>query len=131
MEVIALLGIGMLTFVAAAGQHFYTVRAKGVGFVMTDRSEPLSGDGFAGRSARALRNTVESATMFVPAAAVLLLLGAQNALTAGAAVTYLVARVGFLLSYWARLNRLRSVCWGIGMSAIVVIYAAIARALLV
>ena len=122
MELIALLGIGMLTFVSAAGQHFYTVYSNGVGFVLTDRSQPLSSDGFAGRSARALRNTVESAAMYGPAVLVLLLLHAQNKVTAIAAATYLMARIGFLLAYWAGASRLRSVCWGLGMASIVATY---------
>ncbi|MCT8161425.1 MAPEG family protein [Pseudoruegeria sp. SHC-113] len=129
MELFALLGIGMLTFLAAAVQHLYTVRLRGVVFVMTDRSEPLGDAGFAGRAARALRNTVESAAMYAPAATALVLSGGQTPLTSAAAGAYLLARCGFLLAYWVGLNRLRSGCWAIGMAAILLTYAATAFAL--
>ena len=124
MELIALLGIGALTFFAAAAQHLYTVHSKGVRFVMTDRSLPLADDGFAGRSARALRNTVESAAMYVPAVAVVIMAAGQSFLTAVGAGVYLSARVGFLLAYWAGINRLRSAFWAAGMIAIIVTYLA-------
>ncbi|SFR31583.1 Uncharacterized conserved protein, MAPEG superfamily [Yoonia tamlensis] len=130
MELIAILGMGLLTFVAAAGQHLYTVHSKGVGFVMTDRAQPLGADGFAGRSARALRNTVESVAMYVPAAVVLTFAAGQTAVTATAALIYLCARGGFLLAYWAGINKLRSVFWGVGMAMIIVTYVASIRALI-
>lgn len=129
MELIALLGIGALTFVAAAMQHLYTVRSKGVRFVMTDRSQPLPDDGFAGRSTRALRNTVESAAMYVPAVVVVIVVAGQSFLTAVGAGVYLAARVGFLLTYWAGINRLRSAFWAAGMIAIFVTYLAAFSAL--
>lgn len=122
MELVALLGMGGLTFVAAAAQHLHTVCSKGVRFVMTDRSQPLSDDGFAGRSARALRNTVESAAMYGPAVVVLVLVAGQTFLTEIAASVYIVARAGFLLAYWAGINRLRSAFWAAGMAAIIVTY---------
>ena len=124
MELIGILGIGALTFVAAAGQHLYTVRSKGVGFVMTDRAQPLSSDGFAGRSSRALRNTVESAMMYLPAAVLIVVLMGQTALTAIAAGIYLASRVIFLIAHWGALNQLRSVSWAAGMASIVVTYFA-------
>ena len=129
MELIAILGIGALTFVAAFGQHLYTVRSKGVGFVMTDRSQPLSSDGFAGRSGRALRNTVESSAMYVPAALVVVVLSGQTQITATAALVYLIARVGFLAAYWVGASGLRSGFWGVGIASIVVTYVGAISAL--
>ena len=129
MELIAILGIAMLTFIAAAGQHLFTVHSKGVGFVMTDRSQPLTSDGFAGRSARALRNTVESGAMYVPAAMVLVTVAGQTRVTALAALVYITARAGFLLAYWAGASKLRSMFWAAGMLAIIATYGATILAL--
>ena len=130
MELVALLAIGAFVFAAAAVQHLYTVRSKGVRFVMTERSQPLPDDGFAGRSARALRNTVESAAMYGPAVVVLVLVAGQTFLTSVAASVYIVARAGFLLAYWAGINGLRSAFWAAGMAAIVVTYIGALAALI-
>lgn len=120
---LALLTAGALVFLSAAVQHLNTLRSRGLGFVFTDRSAPLSRDGFAGRAARTLQNNLESAGMLLPAATVLMINGVDGPLPALAAVSYCVARVGFTLSYWTGMNRPRSTFWGLGMAAIAVLTA--------
>lgn len=122
MEQVSLLGIAALTFLSAAVQHGFTVHARGIGFVLTDRSQPPESAGFAGRAERTLRNTIESAAMFVPAMTLLLLNDWQGPVSAFLAGLYLLARTGFCLAYWGGLNRLRSVMWGTGMASIAVLY---------
>lgn len=122
MESIAITGVAMLAFFAAFGQHLHTARSKGVSFVMTDRSTPIGSAGFAGRAERTLRNTVESAAMFVPAALLIVVLGAQSALSGLAATTYIAARSVFVLSYWTGFNKVRSASWAVGMASIGVTY---------
>lgn len=118
---IALLTAGALVFVSAAVQHLNTLGSKGLAFVFTDRAAPLSREGFAGRAARTLQNNLESAAMVVPAALTLLMTGAESVVISGAAVIYMTARVGFTLSYWSGINRLRSLFWGVGMAMIAVL----------
>jgi uncharacterized MAPEG superfamily protein len=118
---IPLLAAGTLVFISAAVQHLNTIGSKGLAFVFTDRAAPLDRAGFAGRAARTLQNNLESAGMVVPAATLLILTGAQNAFIAGAALTYAAARIGFTLSYWAGINKLRSFFWGVGMAMIIVL----------
>jgi uncharacterized MAPEG superfamily protein len=48
----------------------------------------------------------------------------QSQVTAIAALLYIAARAGFLLTYWAGVNKLRSAFWGVGMLAIIATYAA-------
>lgn len=115
---IAVLTAGALVFVSAAVQHLNTVGSKGLAFVFTDRASPLSREGFAGRAARTLQNNLESAAMVVPATLTLLVLGADNPVASGAALAYALVRVGFTLSYWTGVNRLRSLFWGLGMAMI-------------
>ena len=117
------LGAAMLVFAAALVQHLGTVYMKGPRFVMTDRSQPLGNDGFAGRSKRALQNTLESTAMMVPLALVVVFTGTQNNASAIAGVTYLIARIVFLISYWTGVNLLRSAAWAVGMISIIVMAA--------
>ncbi len=117
----ALLATGALVFVSAAVQHLNTVGSKGLAFVFTDRATPLSRDGFAGRAARTLQNSLESAGMAVPALAILAMLDVSNVVVLAAALAYSIARVGFVVSYWAGASRLRSFFWGVGMAMIAIL----------
>ncbi|GGF47100.1 hypothetical protein GCM10011321_41890 [Youhaiella tibetensis] len=118
---ILLLTTGALVFISAAVQHLNTISARGLSFVFTDRAVPLSREGFAGRAARTLQNNLESAGMVLPVALVLLVNGVDNALTLLAALAYAAVRIGFTLSYWTGINRLRSFFWGLGMTMIAVL----------
>ncbi|WP_297106118.1 MAPEG family protein [uncultured Devosia sp.] len=126
----ALFAAGLLVFVSAAVQHLNTVGSKGLAFIFTDRAAPLSREGFAGRAARTLQNNLESAGMVVPAATILAVLGVSNALVTGAALVYAAARIGFTLSYWAGISKLRSLFWGVGMGSIAVLTAQAGLAML-
>lgn len=119
-ELTVLVGLSLLVFVSAAVQHAGTVLARGVGFAMTDRSQPLPETGFSGRSRRALQNTLESSAMMAPLLVVVLLSQSASPVSATAGTVYLIARTAFILFYWAGLNRLRSLSWAVGMASILV-----------
>jgi uncharacterized MAPEG superfamily protein len=127
---LAILTAGALVFLAAAVQHLNTVTANGIAFAFTDRSTPLSREGFAGRAARTVQNNLESAAMFTPPAILLLVTGAETPLTAAAAGTYIAARIAFTLAYWSARNRLRSASWGLSIAAIAVTTASAGHGLL-
>ena len=116
-----LLAAGGLVFVSAAVQHLNTIGSKGIAFVFTDRSSPLSREGFAGRAARTLQNNLESAAMVVPAAVILLVAKADSLIVIAASLIYVAARVGFTVSYWSGVNTARSFFWGVGMAMIAVL----------
>ena len=118
LELFAILVAGLLVFLSAAVQHANTISTRGLGFVFTDRATPLAREGFAGRAARTLQNNLESAGMFVPAAAIVSLGSHATALSGLAATVYVAARLGFTASYWLGASRPRSFFWGIGMAAI-------------
>ncbi len=130
LELTAILTAGFLVFLSAAVQHANTVSTLGLGFVFTDRSKPLAREGFAGRAARTLQNNLESAAMFIPAAAIVSLLDAASIITTLAAGAYVAARLGFTASYWLGASRPRSFFWGIGMAAIAATSASAGLALL-
>lgn len=119
---LAILATGALVFFSAAIQHLNTVTANGVAIAFTDRSIPLSREGFAGRAARVLQNNLESAAMFLPAA---LLLSANGGVIPDhaniAAGVYVTVRIAFTLAYWTGQYHLRSLFWGVGMASIMVV----------
>jgi uncharacterized MAPEG superfamily protein len=115
---LVLLTAGALVFISAAVQHLNTIGSKGIAFVFTDRSTPLSREGFAGRAARTLQNNLESAAMVTPVAAILLVAQADSVVVLGASSLYVAARIGFTFSYWSGVNAMRSFFWGLGMAMI-------------
>ncbi|WP_417671858.1 MAPEG family protein [Roseibium sp.] len=130
IELAVLLGLAAIVFLSAAIQHGGTVLSRGVGFVMTDRSQALPETGFSGRSRRTLQNNVESALMSGPILTVLAISGTASPLSGQIAAFYLATRIFFTLSYWAGINKLRSVSWGLGMASMVVLFVLAANGLL-
>lgn len=118
MEVLSLLFTGTLVWLSALVQHLNTGMTRGPRFALSDRSQPLSDDGFSGRASRTLRNNMESGLMYVPVAAALILLHGQNDASALVAITYVIARGIFTIAYWFRINLLRTGAWLVGMVAI-------------
>ncbi|WP_269582571.1 MAPEG family protein [Roseibium sp. Sym1] len=130
MEIIVLIGIAVLVFLSAAVQHASTALARGVGFVMSDRSEPLPETGFTGRARRTLQNTLESSAMMAPLAVVALVTGAATPVTQAAGAVYLAARLTFCLAYWLGISLVRSLSWAAGMAAIAVTFTVLTVQLL-
>lgn len=114
----AILYSGVLVWISAAAQHLNTVYSRGPKFALGDRAQPLTDDGFTGRSARALRNNMESALMFVPLALVHLMSQQSEYWISLLALVYMGARTLFTAAYWFKINALRSFSWLIGMIAI-------------
>lgn len=76
------------------------------------------------RLQRAFLNHVEGLALFTPAVAVVVLGEATSALTAGAALAYLAARVVYVPVYWAGIAWVRSAVWAVGFLATVVLLLA-------
>jgi len=122
MEIIVLIGLACLIFLSAAVQHAGTVRLRGVGFVMSDRSQPLSETGFPGRAGRTLQNNMESAAMMLPLMVALLVTAGGTEASEIAAIVYLAARLSFSIAYWFGFSLIRSFSWAVGMAAIAVTF---------
>ena len=65
---ISIIVAGALVWISAIGQHAGNLANHGAKWVMSDRSQSLGDDGFVGRSARRLRNNLETCAMYVPLA---------------------------------------------------------------
>ena len=120
---ISIIAAGALVWISAIGQHAGNLTGVGAKWVMSDRSQSVPDDGFVGRSARTLRNNLESCAMYVPAAVMALLLHQSSSVTAATAGVYVITRAIFTLRYWLKINALRSLSWLVGMICIVVMAA--------
>ncbi len=91
---------------------------------MGPRDEKIELTGVAGRLQRAMNNHFEGLILFGTAAVVITITDQSTALTQGCAHAYLVARVLFVPAYAQGLVPWRSVIWGIGFAATVVMLIA-------
>jgi uncharacterized MAPEG superfamily protein len=123
VEIFSIVFIGALVWLCALAQNLRHAIALGPRFVMSDRSRLLSEDGFSGRVARTLRNTIESAVMFIPVTVGVILLHKTSPLTTNTVLVYAFARIGYTLFYFFGLNKARSTAWTIGMACIAILFA--------
>ena len=121
MLALSIVYAGVLVWISAIAQHVNNLAAHGAVWVASDRSQPISDDGFTGRSTRALRNNLESAAMYVPIALVALALHRSSVIVTWVPVVYMVVRTTFTLGYWLKINAVRSLSWLIGMICIAVL----------
>ncbi|MEX0708206.1 MAG: MAPEG family protein [Woeseia sp.] len=89
-----------------------------------NRDEEKRATGVAGRLKRALDNHFEALLLFTIAAVVVVLGDASSSATQAAAWTYLVARVVYVPMYASGVFLVRSIVWGVGFGATLVMLAA-------
>jgi uncharacterized MAPEG superfamily protein len=130
MLVLSIIYAGALVWISAVVQHVQNLKGQGVQWVTSDRSKAIADDGFTGRSARALRNNVESALMYLPVALVAAILHRTSAVIVWVPVIYMVVRTTFTLFYWLKVNQLRSLSWLIGMICVLALTIDVAVAAL-
>lgn len=73
------------------------------------------------RAVRALANTNESVAVFLAAVLFSVWIGAMPGLVNGCAVAWVAARIAHMLCYYAAVPLLRSVSFGIGLVALVIL----------
>lgn len=98
----------------------YSVAANlqvGPKYAMGPRDTPRQLTGLAGRLQRALGNHFEGLILFTIAVLVVTLSGHSTAFTAACAWTYLAARLLYVPAYALGWTPWRSVIWGIGWAA--------------
>lgn len=111
-----------------AGQFLgYSVAANlqvGPRYALGPRDTPRQLTGIAGRLQRALNNHFEGLILFVAAVVVVSFLKISTPFTAACAWTYLAARVLYVPAYVFGWTPWRSVIWGIGWLATVLMLLA-------
>lgn len=94
------------------------------GWLEGPRDEPVVFTGRAGRALRAVDNHFEGLAFFTIAVLVTVVSGQTSALTAAMAWVYLVARVLYVPAYLFGWTPWRSVVWGLGWLATMVMLIA-------
>ncbi|KPP84146.1 MAG: putative membrane protein [Rhodobacteraceae bacterium HLUCCA08] len=89
----------------------------GTGYALSARDEPRQLTGRAGRAQRALNNQFESLALFTPAVLVITLSDQSTGFTAACAWAWLAARVAYVPAYLLGLTPWRSLVWGVGFFA--------------
>ncbi|WP_333830620.1 MAPEG family protein [Pararhodobacter sp.] len=105
----------------------YSVAANlqvGPKYAMGPRDTPRQLTGLAGRLQRALGNHFEGLILFTIAVAVVTFSAQATTFTAACAFTYLAARVLYIPAYALGWSPWRSVIWGIGWAATVLMLLA-------
>ena len=115
IEMISVIFAALLVWLSALVQHFSNVSRRGREYVISDRSVPPEMQGFYGRATRTLANNIESALMWVPPLVIILMLHRMTKASELSAEIYVVARVVFTLSYWFKIQGVRSLAWLVGM----------------
>jgi uncharacterized MAPEG superfamily protein len=115
IEAISVIFAALLVWLSALVQHFSNVSQRGREYVISDRSVSSEMQGFYGRATRTLANNIESALMWVPPVVVILMLHRTTRASELSAGTYIGARVVFTLSYWFKIQGVRSLAWLVGM----------------
>ncbi len=83
------------------------------------RDEPIELKGITGRLKRAMDNHFESLILFTLAVVVVVMGDKTSALTAKSAYVYLAARVLYVPAYASGILYVRSLIWGVGFGATV------------
>lgn len=121
--VLALACVLMLAHIFAAG-HFKTAQ-YGKDWNMGARDEDLPPlNPVAGRLVRAQANYQESFPIAVALLLAITVAGRASEITAIAAWVWLAARVIYLPLYWSGVPKVRTMVWGVGLAALVVLLGA-------
>lgn len=118
LTVLALGAVLLLAHIMLA-VHFKT-QQYGKDWNMGARDEDLPPlNAVAGRLERARDNFAETFPVAIVALLGIALTGKANALSEGAAITWLAARVIYLPLYWTGVPKVRTLVWGVSLLALV------------
>ena len=115
--VYALSVIGMLVV-----QSYFATRQHGIKTLLEYR-EHITLTGIAGRSDRAVKNSIISLVFVLPAVMALVSIGQSSKGTILALQIFLILRILYFIAYLASITWVRSVLWWTGTGCIFYIYA--------
>jgi len=91
--------------------------------ILAERREHITLTGIAGRSDRAVNNSIVSLVFVLPAVMALALIGQSSTGTVIALQIFLVARILYFISYLFSITWVRSCLWWVGTICIFYLYA--------
>lgn len=109
--------IATLMPILAKGPLAFAMRQEGRYDNRHPREQQKRLTGFGARAKAAHENCFEALMMFSPGVLALLAIGQVGALAENLALAFVIARVGYLFSYWFDQHILRSSFWFVGFGA--------------
>ena len=91
--------------------------------ILAERREHITLTGIAGRSDRAVNNSIVSLVFVLPAVMALALIGQSSTGTVIALQIFLVARILYFISYLFSITWVRSCLWWVGTICVLYLYA--------
>jgi len=91
--------------------------------ILAERREHITLTGIAGRSDRAVNNSIVSLVFVLPAVMALALIGQSSTGTVIALQIFLVARILYFISYLFSITWVRSCLWWVGTICVFYLYA--------
>tara|TARA_B100000035_G_scaffold302740_1_gene300648 strand:- start:1714 stop:2106 length:393 start_codon:yes stop_codon:yes gene_type:complete len=91
--------------------------------ILAERREHITLTGIAGRSDRAVKNSIISLVLILPAVMALMLIGQSSKGTVLALQIFLIARILYFIAYLFSITWVRSCLWWAGTICIFYLYA--------
>ena len=91
--------------------------------ILAERKEHITLTGIAGRSDRAVKNSIISLVLILPAVMALMLIGQSSKGTVLALQIFLIARILYFIAYLFSITWVRSCLWWAGTICIFYLYA--------
>ena len=116
-EIQVLAWSGLLASAQLVLLAIYANRQLSPRYLVSARDEPRQLSGIPARLQRAFQNQIEGLVLFAAAAVAVTLGGASSPITEACAAAYIAARVIFVPLYWFGIPWLRTIVWGVGFAA--------------
>lgn len=124
VEIQVLAWSGLLAAAQVVLLAIYANRQLSPRYLVSARDEQRQLSGIPARLQRAFQNQIEGLVLFAAAAVAVTLGGASSPVTETCAVAYIAARVIFVPLYWFGIPWLRTIVWGVGFAATLVMLLA-------
>lgn len=124
VEIQVLAWSGLLAAAQVVLLAIYANRQLSPRYLVSARDEQRQLSGVPARLQRAFQNQIEGLVLFAAAAVAVTLGGASSPITEACAVAYIAARVIFVPLYWFGIPWLRTIAWGVGFAATIVMLLA-------
>ena len=113
---------GLSVIVMLIVQSYLATQQHGIK-ILAERREHITLTGIAGRSDRAVNNSIVSLVFVLPAVMALALIGQSSTGTVIALQIFLVARILYFVAYLFSITWVRSCLWWVGTICVFYLYA--------
>ena len=120
MQLVLFYGLSVIVMLIV--QSYLATQQHGIK-ILAERKEHITLTGIAGRSDRAVKNSIISLVLILPAVMALMLIGQSSKGTVLALQIFLIARILYFIAYLFSITWVRSCLWWAGTICIFYLYA--------